>query len=54
MLKEFWKMLSIKFIFFFFFFFQSYIRCKHVEYCSQKEEAFYDIQLNLKGKKNGM
>ena len=33
--------------------FQSYIRCKHVDYCSQKEEAFYDIQLNLKGKKNG-
>lgn len=30
----------------------SYIRCKHVEYCSQKEEAFYDIQLNVKGKKN--
>ncbi|KAK3090560.1 hypothetical protein FSP39_012693 [Pinctada imbricata] len=30
----------------------SYIRCKHVDYCSQKEEAFYDIQLNLKGKKN--
>lgn len=33
--------------------FQSYIRCKHVDYCSQKEEAFYDIQLNVKGKKNG-
>lgn len=30
----------------------SYIRCKHVNYCSQKEEAFYDIQLNVKGKKN--
>ena len=33
--------------------FQSYIRCKHIDYCSSKEEAFYDIQLNLKGKKNG-
>ncbi|XP_053388715.1 ubiquitin carboxyl-terminal hydrolase 7-like [Mercenaria mercenaria] len=32
----------------------SYIRCKHVEYCSQKEEAFYDIQLNVKGKKTVM
>ncbi|XP_052767469.1 ubiquitin carboxyl-terminal hydrolase 7-like isoform X2 [Mya arenaria] len=30
----------------------SYIRCKHVNYCSQKEEAFYDIQLNVKGMKN--
>lgn len=30
----------------------SYIRCKHIDYCSSKEEAFYDIQLNLKGKKN--
>ncbi|KAH3867833.1 hypothetical protein DPMN_030970 [Dreissena polymorpha] len=29
----------------------SYIKCKHVNYCSQKEEAFYDIQLNVKGKK---
>lgn len=38
---------------FFSFNFQSYIRCKHIDYCSSKEEAFYDIQLNLKGKKNG-
>lgn len=30
----------------------SYIRCKNVEYCSQKTEAYYDIQLNVKGKKN--
>ncbi|KAL5018785.1 hypothetical protein ScPMuIL_004507 [Solemya velum] len=30
----------------------SYIRCKHVDYCSQRVEAFYDIQLNLKNKKN--
>ncbi|KAL3876817.1 hypothetical protein ACJMK2_034611, partial [Sinanodonta woodiana] len=30
----------------------SYIKCKHVDYGSKKEEAFYDIQLNVKGKKN--
>lgn len=41
------------FLNFFSFNFQSYIRCKHIDYCSSKEEAFYDIQLNLKGKKNG-
>ncbi|ESO99743.1 hypothetical protein LOTGIDRAFT_176495, partial [Lottia gigantea] len=29
----------------------SYIRCKHVNYCSQKEETFFDIQLNVKSKK---
>ncbi|XP_021358377.1 ubiquitin carboxyl-terminal hydrolase 7-like isoform X1 [Mizuhopecten yessoensis] len=32
----------------------SYIRCKHVNCTSRKVEAFYDIQLNLKGKKNVM
>ncbi|XP_050394501.1 ubiquitin carboxyl-terminal hydrolase 7 isoform X1 [Patella vulgata] len=32
----------------------SYIRCKHVNYCSQKEETFFDIQLNIKSKKNVM
>ncbi|ESO09431.1 hypothetical protein HELRODRAFT_97558 [Helobdella robusta] len=30
----------------------SYIRCKHVNYLSSKTEAFYDIQLNIKGKAN--
>ncbi|KAJ8318152.1 hypothetical protein KUTeg_003243 [Tegillarca granosa] len=29
----------------------SYIQCKHVNYGSNKTEAFYDIQLNVKGKK---
>lgn len=28
----------------------SYIQCTHVEYCSSREEPFYDIQLNVKGK----
>ncbi|GAB6025849.1 Ubiquitin carboxyl-terminal hydrolase 7 [Chamberlinius hualienensis] len=30
----------------------SFIRCKHVEYASSRTEPFYDIQLNIKGKKN--
>lgn len=30
----------------------SYIKCKHVNYKSTKIETFYDIQLNIKGKKN--
>lgn len=34
--------------------FQSYIKCKNVDYGSQREETFFDIQLNVKGKKNGM
>ncbi|CAG0888119.1 unnamed protein product [Darwinula stevensoni] len=29
----------------------SFIRCKNVEYTSSRTEAFYDIQLNVKGKK---
>ncbi|XP_067928164.1 ubiquitin carboxyl-terminal hydrolase 7-like isoform X2 [Watersipora subatra] len=29
----------------------SYIKCKSVEYVSTREETFYDIQLNIKGKK---
>ena len=37
----------------FIFFFQSYIKCKHVDYGSQRIEPFYDIQLNVKEKKNG-
>ncbi|XP_022916946.1 ubiquitin carboxyl-terminal hydrolase 7 isoform X1 [Onthophagus taurus] len=30
----------------------SYIRCKNVNYTSNRTETFYDIQLNIKGKKN--
>lgn len=32
----------------------SYIKCKNVSYKSTKIETFYDIQLNIKGKKNVM
>lgn len=28
----------------------SYIKCKNVNYMSSREEAFYDVQLNVKGK----
>ena len=31
---------------------QSFIRCKHVDCSSSRIEPFYDIQLNVKGKKN--
>ena len=31
---------------------QSFIKCKNVNYMSSREEAFYDVQLNVKGKKN--
>ena len=30
----------------------SFIRCKNVDYTSSRTESFYDIQLNIKGKKN--
>lgn len=30
----------------------SYIRCKNVDYKSTMSESFYDIQLNIKGKKS--
>ncbi|XP_026805459.1 ubiquitin carboxyl-terminal hydrolase 7 isoform X1 [Rhopalosiphum maidis] len=30
----------------------SYINCKNVDYSSKRTETFYDIQLNIKGKKN--
>ncbi|XP_064603934.1 ubiquitin carboxyl-terminal hydrolase 7-like isoform X2 [Liolophura sinensis] len=30
----------------------SYIKCKHVSHFSQRQEAFYDIQLNVKGKEH--
>ncbi|KAF7994192.1 hypothetical protein HCN44_011461 [Aphidius gifuensis] len=30
----------------------SYIKCKNIEYSSTRVETFYDIQLNIKGKKN--
>uniref|UniRef100_A0AC35U801 Ubiquitin carboxyl-terminal hydrolase 7 n=1 Tax=Rhabditophanes sp. KR3021 TaxID=114890 RepID=A0AC35U801_9BILA len=33
---------------------KSFIRCKNVEYESSREEQFYDIQLNVKDKKNIM
>ena len=29
----------------------SYIRCKNVDYKSTRTETYYDIQLNIKGKK---
>ena len=29
----------------------SFIRCKNVDYTSSRTESFYDIQLNIKGKK---
>lgn len=31
---------------------ESFIRCKHVDFSSSRIEPFYDIQLNVKGKKN--
>jgi len=30
----------------------SYIKCKNVDYKSTRTESFYDVQLNIKGKKN--
>ncbi len=30
----------------------SYVRCKHVDYTSTREESFYDIQLSVKGKRD--
>lgn len=30
----------------------SFIKCKHVKYESSRTETFYDIQLNIKGKKD--
>lgn len=32
----------------------SFVKCKNIEYKSTREETFYDIQLNIKGKKNSM
>ena len=32
---------------------ESYVRCTNVEYESTRIETFFDIQLNIKGKKNG-
>lgn len=31
---------------------KSFIRCKNVDFESKREEAFYDIQLNIKGKRD--
>lgn len=33
---------------------KSYIKCTDVNYESSREEAFYDIQLNIKGKNDSM
>ncbi|XP_554912.2 ubiquitin carboxyl-terminal hydrolase 7 isoform X1 [Anopheles gambiae] len=30
----------------------SYIKCQNIDYTSRRTETFYDIQLNIKGKKN--
>lgn len=30
----------------------SFIKCKNIDYTSRRVETFYDIQLNIKGKKN--
>ena len=30
----------------------SFIKCKNVNYMSSRQEAFYDVQLNVKDKKN--
>lgn len=30
----------------------SYIKCKHINYVSERQEAFYDIQLRVKGQKD--
>ena len=32
--------------------FQSFIKCKHIDYMSSRTESFYDIQINIKGKKD--
>lgn len=31
---------------------KSYVKCKHIDYESRRVEGFYDIQLNIKGKKD--
>jgi hypothetical protein len=33
---------------------ESYIKCCHVEYVSSRVETFFDIQLNIKDKKDGI
>lgn len=32
--------------------FKSYVKCKHVDYVSSREESFFDLQLIVKGNKN--
>ncbi len=32
---------------------ESYIKCSHVDYVSSRVETFFDIQLNIKDKKDG-
>ncbi|KAL4465047.1 hypothetical protein ABPG72_010491 [Tetrahymena utriculariae] len=31
---------------------KNYIRCKNIEFCSERKETFFDIQLQVKGKKD--
>lgn len=31
---------------------ESFIKCKNINYTSSRVETFYDIQLNIKGKKD--
>jgi len=33
---------------------KSYVKCKEVAFASAREECFYDIQLNVKNKTNGL
>ena len=32
---------------------ESYVRCTNVDYRSSRQETFFDIQLSIKGKKDG-
>ena len=32
---------------------ESYIKCSHVDYVSTRVETFFDVQLNIKDKKDG-
>ena len=32
---------------------KSYVRCKNVDFESNRVESFYDLQLNIKSKANG-
>ena len=43
---------KILIFFLFFSFLKSFVRCKHVNFSSSRTEPFYDIQLNIKDKKD--